>query len=47
MTIVLKAARYSASPRGGDKPPLQAILTLNPKPLPAPHYINYKIINIR
>lgn len=37
MTIVLKAAIYSASPSGGDKPPLQATLTLNPKPLPAPH----------
>lgn len=32
----LKAARYSGSPMGGSSPPVQATLTLNPSPGPAP-----------
>lgn len=32
----LKAARYSASPMGGSKPPVKATLTLNPTPGPLP-----------
>lgn len=36
-TILLKAARYSASPNGGDKPPDHATFTLKPKPAPVPH----------
>lgn len=37
MTTVRKAAKYSASPSGGCNPPLHAIFTLYPRPLPAPH----------
>lgn len=32
----LKAARYSASPMGGSRPPVKATLTLNPTPGPLP-----------
>ena len=37
MTRVRKAARYSASPSGGFRPPDQAMLTLKPSPSSAPH----------
>lgn len=32
----LKAARYSASPMGGSRPPVKAMLTLKPTPGPVP-----------
>lgn len=32
----LKAARYSASPMGGSRPPVKAMLTLKPTPAPVP-----------
>lgn len=32
----LKAARYSASPMGGSRPPVHAIFTLKPSPAPEP-----------
>lgn len=32
----LKAARYSASPIGGSRPPVKAMLTLKPTPGPVP-----------
>lgn len=37
-TILRNAAKYSASPRGGDKPPDQATFTLKPNPAPEPHW---------
>lgn len=37
ITIVLKAAKYSASPKGGLSPPDHAIFTLYPIPKPLPH----------
>lgn len=36
MTTLLKAARYSASPIGGFRPPEKAMLTLKPYPSPSP-----------
>lgn len=32
----LNAARYSASPMGGSRPPVHAIFTLKPSPAPEP-----------
>lgn len=32
----LKAAKYSASPMGGSRPPVKAMLTLKPTPGPVP-----------
>lgn len=34
-----KAARYSASPSGGLVPEDQGMLTLKPRPAPAPHSV--------
>jgi len=39
MTRVRKAARYSASPSGGLRPPDQAMFTLNPSPSSTPHCV--------
>lgn len=41
-TTVLKAAKYSASPIGGARPPDHARFTLNPTPSPTPHCSNRK-----
>jgi hypothetical protein len=41
-TIVLKAARYSASPIGGERPPDHATFTEKPTPSPTPHCNNRK-----
>ena len=40
MTRVRKAARYSASPSGGLRPPDQAMFTLNPSPSSTPHCVH-------
>lgn len=37
ITIVRNAAKYSASPKGGFKPPDQATLTVKPTPGGSPH----------
>ena len=34
----LKAARYSTSPMGGSSPPVKAMFTLKPTPVPLPTY---------
>jgi hypothetical protein len=41
-TMVLKAARYSASPMGGERPPDHATFTVKPTPSPTPHCNNRK-----
>lgn len=50
MTTERKAARYSASPSGGLRPPDHAMFTLKPSPGPLPHCTlssrNYKYIYI-
>lgn len=45
-TMVLKAARYSASPIGGERPPDHARFTVNPTPSPTPHCNNRKTESI-
>jgi hypothetical protein len=42
ITTVLKAAKYSASPMGGARPPDHATFTLKPTPSPTPHCSNRK-----
>lgn len=34
----LNAARYSTSPMGGSSPPVKAMFTLKPTPVPLPTY---------
>lgn len=38
-SLYLNAARYSASPMGGFKPPVHPMFTLKPSPAPAPTWI--------
>jgi hypothetical protein len=45
-TMVLKAARYSASPIGGERPPDHARFTVKPTPSPTPHCNNRKTKSI-
>jgi hypothetical protein len=45
-TMVLKAARYSASPIGGERPPDHARFTVKPTPSPTPHCNNRKTESI-
>jgi hypothetical protein len=45
-TTVLKAAKYSASPIGGARPPDHARFTLNPTPSPAPHCSTRNTISV-
>lgn len=46
ITMVLKAARYSASPIGGERPPDHARFTVKPTPSPTPHCKNRKTRSI-
>lgn len=39
MFIYLNAARYSASPMGGFRPPVHPTFTLKPSPAPAPTWM--------